>query len=113
MKEKDRQKKKIITYLILAGITVVVLLAFVFGVFGNAAEDESEESMQAIKNAVMEKSLQCYCIEGAYPSELSYLEENYGLVVNKTDYYIVYRSVGENLPPQVTVALKNGQKDNK
>ena len=46
---------------------------------------------------------QCYVIEKAYPESLSYLEENYGLAVNKEDYLIVYQLYAENQPPQIRV----------
>ena len=107
---KKETKKKLILYI--AGIVaaVVVVLVLVFGVFGHAGKDNSEETIQAIKNAVLEKALQCYVIEGAYPSKLSYLEEHYGLIVNTDDYVIDYRAAGENLTPQVTVVLKTGHK---
>ena len=35
--------------------------------------------------AVQQSALQCYTVEGAYPPNLEYLEENYGLRVNTTD----------------------------
>ena len=63
-----------------------------------------EESAQAIKTTIMEKALQCYVIEGSYPSDLEYLEENYGLIVNHSDFRIMYTPVAENLPPQIKVA---------
>ena len=97
-------KKRVTTYLIYAAIAVAAALILIFGVFGKAPADEIEESALAIKNTIMEKSLQCYVIEGAYPDELSYLEEHYGLIVNRKDYYIVYTPVAENIPPQIVVA---------
>ena len=54
--------------------------------------------------AIMEKALQCYVIECSYPSDIEYLEENYGLIVNHKDFRIMYTPVAENLPPQIKVA---------
>ena len=52
----------------------------------------------------MEKrALQCYVIENAYPESLAYLEENYGLTVNKKDFLIVYDLFAENQPPVIKV----------
>ena len=98
--------KKIVKYIISVIVVIAAALILIFGVFGSASSDEIEEGIQAIKNTIMEKSLQCYVIEGAYPDELSYLEEHYGLIVNRNDYYITYTPVAENIPPQVSVVPK-------
>ena len=95
--------QRVKTYLILAAVIAAAALFLIFGVFGRAPDDRVEESIKAMESTIMEKSLQCYVIEGAYPDDLSYLEDHYGLVVNKNDYYVVYRPVAENLPPQITV----------
>ena len=107
MMKKKNNKKKLIKYLILAAAAIAAAAVLIFLVFGSAGKDELEEAVRSIRNAVMDKALQCYVIEGAYPSELSYLEENYGLIVNTGDYYIDYKIAGENLPPQITVVPKN------
>ena len=43
---------------------------------------------------------------GAYPSSLAYLEENYGLVVNRSDYAITYEVFADNVMPNVVVLAK-------
>ena len=68
--------------------------------------EETGESLQAIYDTVMERALQCYVIEGAYPVSLEYLEENYGLTVNTEEYKIVYTPYAENLPPDVRVIYR-------
>ena len=37
---------------------------------------------------------------------LAYLEDNYGLQINKDDYYVTYEAFAENLPPTVKVTLR-------
>ena len=58
----------------------------------------------------MEKALQCYVIEGSYPSDIEYLEENYGLTVNKQEYMIIYTPFAENLPPDIRVIPKEAKR---
>ena len=55
----------------------------------------------------MDCAVQCYVVEGVYPPSLSYLEENYGLTLNKEDYYIHYEIFAENLPPEVRITKRN------
>ena len=72
----------------------------------HASEEEIQESITSIKEAVQRRALQCYVIEGAYPENLAYLEENYGLTVNHEEYLIVYNAYAENLPPEILVKYK-------
>ncbi|MBR2189259.1 MAG: hypothetical protein IJ860_07630 [Eubacterium sp.] len=96
-----RRKK---TRRILAGIILLVAVAAAaVPVSRRASADEGDDSVNSIKETVMQRALQCYVIEGAYPQSLEYLEENYGLTVNKEDYLIVYAPFAENLPPEVKV----------
>ena len=66
-----------------------------------------EENLDNIKRTVLERSLECYVVEGAYPPSLEYLEENYGLTINKKAYYIHFTAYAENLPPEVRVTVRN------
>lgn len=89
-------------------ITVCVIVAIValILVLSNAmrtTDDDIKAREDAIKQTVQDRALQCYVIEKAYPESLSYLEENYGLAVNKEDYLIVYQLYAENQPPQIRV----------
>ena len=50
--------------------------------------------------------MQCYVVEGVYPENLSYLEENYGLQINTRDFYVAYDAFASNLPPDIRVRAK-------
>ena len=87
--------------LVFAGL-IAVLLAV-----KKPGRDVSEESSVAIAEAVRRSALQCYAVEGVYPPNLAYLEDNYGLQVNTEDFYVTYESFASNLPPTVKVVAKN------
>lgn len=96
-------------------ITVCVILAIIVaGIVFHAALTTTDEDIAAreasIKQTVQERALQCYVIENAYPESLTYLEENYGLTVNKEDYLIVYELYAENQPPQIKVIYQGKDK---
>ena len=93
----------------IAAAFIIVCCLFAFVSCSSGENLQAESSANAIKTAIMDKALQCYVIEGSYPSGLEYLEDNYGLVVNHNDYQIVYTAVAENLPPQIKVVYKNEQ----
>ena len=92
-------------------ITLLVLLILVSSAFflfnRRASADEVEESMASIKDTILARALQCYVREGAYPESLSYLEENYGLTINKDDYKVIYTPFAENMPPEVRVIYRH------
>lgn len=66
----------------------------------------TDESAKAIRYAVERSARQCYVVEGVYPPNLEYLEDNYGLQVNRRDFYITYDAFASNMPPAVQVNLK-------
>jgi len=82
-----------------------VLLAVAAAVFAvNRSESGiGEESAAAIRETVSRRALQCYAVEGVYPPDLAYLENNYGLSINRKDFYVTYDAFASNLPPTVIV----------
>ena len=84
-------------------IVAVILICSVCCAAFSVTDEEIAERENAIKETVQERALQCYVIENAYPESLAYLEENYGLTVNKKDFLIVYDLFAENQPPVIKV----------
>ena len=103
----DRQTKR--TGL-LAFLVVLLLLAVLTGlVFGHSGRDISEEGAAAIRETVRRNALQCYVVEGVYPPDLQYLEDNYGLQINTKDYVVVYDCFASNLPPTIRVIVRGSR----
>ena len=65
-----------------------------------------EQGELSVRNAILNSAKQRCAIEGAYPSSLAYLEENYGLVVNRSDYAITYEVFADNVMPNVVVLAR-------
>lgn len=66
----------------------------------------SSQGTISLKHAILQSANQCYAIEGSYPYNLEYLENNYGLVVNRSDYSITYEVFADNVAPNVVVVEK-------
>ena len=90
-------------------IVAVIAVVLIIPAATSAIKEETQESARSIEETVQERALQCYVIDGAYPSSLSYLEDNYGLTLNQEDYLVVYKPVAENLPPEVRVIKREKQ----
>lgn len=97
----DRAKKKTGWLVLVLALLLLALLVALS--FGHAGHDVSEEGAAAIREAVRRCALQCYVVEGVYPPDLPYLEENYGLQINTEDYLVVYDCFASNLPPTIRV----------
>lgn len=101
----DKVRKK--TVLIVSLLILIALAAgCAYWAFQAGKANLKEEGAVAIQEAVLKSARQCYVVEGVYPSELSYLEDNYGLRVNTKDYYVTYDAFAENLPPTVRVTAR-------
>lgn len=97
--------------LFISGILTAVMLVFGFWLFaGGSGRNIREDGALALKAAIQSAAQQCYVVEGVYPPGLEYMEEHYGLQVNRKDYYVTYEAFASNLPPEVTVVSKPGNK---
>ena len=97
------QKKRRWPLAVLAMVLLLAAAGVWKWVIPASGQDLSEEGAAALRAAVERSALQCYVVEGVYPSNLSYLEENYGLQINSRDYEIVYDIFASNLPPTIRV----------
>lgn len=73
----------------------------------SADTNNSKESLKILKDAILRSAVQCYAIEGFYPPNTKYLENNYGLLVDHDKYFISYSVFASNIAPQVEVFAKN------
>ena len=92
--------------LVAAVLAFAACIAVAVSLYLDAASDISAQSEQAIRQAILDSAKQCAAIEGSYPSSLSYLEEKYGLSVNRKDYLITYEVFASNVMPEVTVTAR-------
>ena len=98
---KNNEKKSKTVYL---PILLLVFVLIFFVIFADSFTASSSEQEKAIlQNALDRNITQCYALEGSYPINLSYLEENYGLTYNEEHFFIDYQYIGGNLRPDVTI----------
>lgn len=75
------------------------------------ADNTDTRELQTLTTAIHHNITQCYALEGAYPEDLQYLKEHYGLFYNEDKYIVHYQALGENLLPNVTVIAREGGAD--
>ena len=100
--EPVKKKRKIPGIAVSACVLAAALAALVFGV-RSVADRTEDEQLAILENAIRRACVQCYAIEGRYPPDLDYLEENYGLILDREHYVYHYRLEGSNLMPEIQV----------
>lgn len=89
---------------------IIVLAALVWAVayfYGPIRSTMQDQAAASIRSSVLKAAMQCCAVEGSYPLTLGYLQDNYGLHVNETDYVINYEAFASNVLPSVTVVPKH------
>ena len=84
-----------------AGAAAALLL---FAVALNSLDSGRDaEDLRRLEETLRQGCVACYAAEGAYPSDLDYLRERYGVQVDETRYTVYYSVFAENLMPDITV----------
>lgn len=89
--------------LLLSLLVFMILVAFLWQTTARLQSTSRREETELIRTAVRSAALTCFAVEGAYPSELSYLKEHYGLLYDEENYLIDYDAFASNLMPDITV----------
>lgn len=61
---------------------VLLIALFLQGVV-DVSGNSMAEKKRLVEQAVWRATVNCYAIEGNYPPNLEYLEENYGLIIDQ------------------------------
>lgn len=98
----QKEKRSLSGYLLSILLFLAVLFFFLFGVRAMESKSE-EESLASLRNAIQRACAQCYAIEGRYPPSVEYLEEHYGIVIDRDRYHVFYDGWASNVMPDITV----------
>ena len=61
------------------------------------------EVLALAEEGVRRAAVECYALEGFYPTTLDYLVEHYGVTAGDDRYLISYQYVASNLMPDISV----------
>ena len=85
---------------------MLAVLAFVLcflGGISNLEKGKALEDRQRLEEVLREAAVACYSVEGVYPPSLEYLEEHYGVQIDRRSFTVRYTPIAENLMPDITV----------
>ncbi len=85
-------------------IIIIVLLIIILVGFQSVDEiSNKDDRSTAIEKVIMKAAVQCYALEGSYPPDVDYLTDNYGIIVDKNQYFYFYETNGANIAPNIKV----------
>ncbi|MDR1208703.1 MAG: hypothetical protein LBK41_00060 [Clostridiales bacterium] len=67
------------------------------------ADSSNAGAAARIEQAVARAAAACYSLEGAYPSDIRYLADHYGVILNEDEFIYHYSAFGDNVRPDVKV----------
>ena len=98
-----REKRRAVLSLVGGAATVCCALAIFFGAMGNLNADSVEQSRRQLEETLRRAAVACYAAQGAYPPDLDYIEEHWGVQIDRSRYAVFYQVEGSNLMPDITV----------
>lgn len=95
------KNSQVSSWILLGTMTIIII----YGTWGmdRFTQDSDTRHTEAIKQAILTTSTHCYALEGSYPPDLAYLENNYGLTLDHQNYSYVYEIFASNIRPEVEV----------
>ncbi|MEG0096533.1 MAG: hypothetical protein RR671_03520 [Raoultibacter sp.] len=90
----------------IAAVCMVLVALACWFAFDAVETTLREQSAVSVRDTILNGAKQCCAIEGSYPPSLAYLEDNYGLAINRSSYAITYDVFAENVIPSVVVLPK-------
>lgn len=88
--------------LLFPAAAAAVLLFFAMAL-NSLDSDRAETDKRQLEDTLRRACVACYAAEGVYPPSETYLEEHYGIQIDKERYTVRYTAIAENLMPDITV----------
>lgn len=79
---------------------LILIFVLLLSSIGSTTVSRQKESLET---ALSRDIIHCYAVEGFYPPSLSYMEEHYGLIYDKSLFFVDYQPIGSNIRPDVTI----------
>ena len=99
--------RTVVIALICGVLTFVLPAALIYRGLAGSEEADRRRLASDTESSIRRNAALCYSIEGAYPDNVEYLEDNYGVVVNRDKFYVHYSFFGSNISPEISVIPKN------
>ena len=102
----QRKKLGVVMNLWIPAVVLIVVLMF-FTALSNLGAGQNEEGRAQLESVLRKTAVSCYAAEGFYPPTLEYMEEHYGIQIDRQRYNVFYEVFASNIMPDITVLEKN------
>jgi len=82
--------------------TLAVMGMIVYGLSETEASSKSE-AVRILEDSIRRAVVMSYAIEGRYPESVSYIEEHFGVHIDREKYVVHYEIFASNLMPDIMV----------
>lgn len=87
-------------------IAASAVIAFIGSGISKADSNMNSRMTEALRKSLLDSAVLCYSVEGAYPENITYLSDKYGIKYDKSRYIVNYRYVAANIRPDIIVIEK-------
>lgn len=95
-----------IVLILCAVLCIAALLWGTWAGLGRLNADLEAQAAHSLKQTIVDAAVQCYAVEGSYPSSLAYLQTAYGVQIDSRRFIVTYDAFASNLLPNVSVLRK-------
>lgn len=106
MRKRNGFSREFLGFLVSLGAFALAVVIFASSAL-TFTKRSGERGADTLRDAIRRASVQCYAMEGRYPPSLEYLEENYGIAIDRDRYDVFYSGFASNFMPDITVNLQN------
>lgn len=93
-------------YVFFSVALVLLFVLFFYRSVGNVNVRRNSEKTNILADAIIKSAVQAYAIEGFYPPDITYMEDNYGLIIDHDKYVISYNVFASNIMPEIEIYLR-------
>ena len=98
------KKNKLKNLILPVFIAFIALVLFVFNsAVNNLGKGSDAEGKRQLESAIRKAAVNCYAVEGSYPQDIAYLEQHYGIQINREKYAVFYNIFASNLMPEIDI----------
>ena len=105
MAVRRKKHSALLAALALSFVAIGLVICFLTAI-SNVENGRTTEDKQRLEEVLKEAAVACYSVEGIYPPSLEYLEEHYGVQIDRRHFVVRYTPIAENLMPDITVLEK-------
>ena len=93
---KKRSYSLLIQIIIMATVVIWATISI-----QNFQMELDEKEVVRLKDTITRAAMTCYSIEGIYPADVEYLEDNYGVIISRDKYHVFYETYGSNIKTEI------------